>query len=205
MPDMSTQLRILDRGIRSEIPKIKGSRFIATVQPIEAEGELPAVLHPLRVEFPQANHHCWAWRLGRSRDHVRWSDDGEPSGSAGRPILQQIEGHHLTNVVVVVTRIFGGTRLGVGGLVRAYSGAAGHALDQCPSREWIQQRRLRVSCAYEFEGVVKAVLQQSGLEPAASRYDEQVHLEVLVPDAEADAVIDALRERTAARARIVAL
>jgi uncharacterized YigZ family protein len=202
MPLMPTQLRILLHGTRHEIPKIKGSRFIATAEPLDDEHGVEAVVAALRHAFPQANHHCWAWRLGRNRDHFRWSDDGEPSGSAGRPILQQLESRLLTNALVVVTRIFGGTRLGVGGLVRAYGTAASQALDRCPSEEWVMRRRLRLSFAYEFDGIIKAELQQAGLEPHAAHYDSEVHLVVDVPEEEMDALHALLRDRTAGRVRI---
>lgn len=205
MLPMAAQLRILDRGTRHEIPRIKGSRFIATVETFENEQHVESVLGPLRQMFPQANHHCWAWRLGRNRDHFRWSDDGEPSGSAGRPILQQIESRHLTNTLVVVTRIFGGTLLGVGGLMRAYGAAAAQALDLCPTREWILRQRLKVSFAYEFDGVIKADLQQAGLAPIEARYDDRVHLVLDVPVDDVETLRATLRDRTAGRARIVSM
>jgi uncharacterized YigZ family protein len=205
MPPMATQLRILVHGARVEIPKIKGSRFIACVEPFDDERQVEGLVEPMRRAFPQANHHCWAWRLGRNRDHFRWNDDGEPGGSAGRPILQQIEARHLTNTFVVVTRIFGGTRLGIGGLARAYGTAAAQALDQCVSEEWVLRRRLRITVAYEFDGIVKSELLQAGLEAVGSHYDTEVHLDVDVPEEDVDALRALLGERTAGRARIVAL
>ena len=107
-----------------EVDKIKGSRFIVTVSPISTENHFKDILSSLQKAHPNANHHCWAWRLaGDSRE--RSSDDGEPSGSAGEPILQRMRRAELIDSMIVVTRYFGGTKLGVGGLVRAYGGAAG--------------------------------------------------------------------------------
>lgn len=196
---MAAQFRVITAGVQHEVDKIKGSRFIATVLAFKDEHTLDSMLRPLAAAFPDANHHCWAWRLGRSLDRFRCSDDGEPSGSAGRPILQQIEFRHLTNVLVVVTRIFGGTKLGVGGLVRAYGGSAATALDLCPQQEWILRQRISLSYAYEFDGIVKALIQQGGLEPVSSQYDNEVHQTVRVPDEELAQLLQQLRDRTAGR------
>jgi uncharacterized YigZ family protein len=199
---MQAQFRIITAGAQHETAKTKGSRFIATAQAFAAEPELTGLLQPLRRAFPEANHHCWAWRLGRSRDRFRWSDDGEPSGSAGRPILKQIEARSLTNVLVVVTRIFGGTKLGIGGLVRAYGDAASQVLANCPSEEWILRKRIDLTYAYEFDGLVKALLQQTGLQAESIRYDSEVHLALQVPDAAIDPLLAQLRDCTAGRIRV---
>ena len=108
---------------------VKGSKFIAVVYPLQSEMELTDRLENVRGQYPDANHHCWAFRV-RENERSRSSDDGEPGGSAGRPILAQIVGHDVYDVLVVVIRYFGGTKLGVGGLIRAYGGAAGRALDR---------------------------------------------------------------------------
>jgi uncharacterized YigZ family protein len=207
MRSMGTQFRIITSGVRHEIDKIKGSRFIATVEPLPADvSSVPEavehVVRPLRRDYPAANHHCWAWRLGRSRDHFRWSDDGEPSGSAGRPILKQIESRQLTNILVVVTRIFGGTKLGVGGLVRAYGSAAAAALDLCPTEAWIIRQRIDLSYAYELDGVVKAELRQAGLEATSSQYGSDIQQVLHVAEDEVDGIVAALRERTAGRIQV---
>jgi len=204
MRRMEAQFRIITAGLKHEIDKVKGSRFIATVQPwgydvANIQATVESTLLPLRREFPAANHHCWAWRLGRSRDHFRWSDDGEPSGSAGRPILKQIESCHLTNVLVVVTRIFGGTKLGVGGLVRAYGAAAAAALDLCPMEPWIIRQRIHLSYAYEFEGIIKAELRLAGLEAVSSNYGSNIQQTLHVAEDAVDEIVATLRECTAGR------
>ena len=178
---MESPLRVITAGVQHEVDKIKGSRFIASVQVFKDESGLEGILTPLRTAFPEANHHCWAWRLGPNVDRWRCSDDGEPSGSAGRPILQQIESRRLTNLVVVVTRIFGGTKLGVGGLMRAYGGAAAQALDLCPQREWVLRQRVDLRYAYEFDGVIQSEIQQAGLQPVSTRYDTEIHQTLQVP------------------------
>jgi uncharacterized YigZ family protein len=106
----------------------RGSRFLAFAYPIAAESELKSILTLLRSEHPKANHHCWALRLGIDRAVFRINDDGEPSGTAGRPILNTLLSRDLTNIVVIVVRYFGGTLLGVPGLINAYKSATEEAL-----------------------------------------------------------------------------
>ena len=122
--------RTVATRVSHEIPKIKGSRFIATVAPAGSRAAAEAIVEALRDCHPGARHTCFAYRLGAAGDVFRYADDGEPSGTAGRPILRQIEGRGLTAMVVVVTRYFGGTKLGAGGLLRAYAAAAGAGPDQ---------------------------------------------------------------------------
>lgn len=106
----------------------RGSKFIAYAYPISGEAEIKNLLLALKNEHPKANHHCWAMRLGIDRSVFRVNDDGEPSGTAGRPILNTILSHDLTNVLIVVIRYFGGTLLGVPGLINAYKSVTEEAL-----------------------------------------------------------------------------
>src|SRR5690606_11612852 len=120
--------RVVAGTARAELRE-KGSRFIAEVFPVETEEEAAAAIEAVRRREHAATHHCTAYRLGPEGELFRASDDGEPSGTAGLPILRQIEARGLTNTLVVVTRYFGGTKLGRGGLIRAYGEAAARALD----------------------------------------------------------------------------
>lgn len=108
--------------------KEKGSKFIAMAYPVSSEDEIKLILADLQKEYHDARHHCYAYRLGADKKKFRANDDGEPSNSAGKPILGQIRSKELTNVLVVVIRYFGGTLLGVGGLINAYKTAAADAL-----------------------------------------------------------------------------
>ena len=127
--------QVVVASLRHEGDPIKGSRFIVDVSPAGDEDEARQVLTQVRADFPDASHHCWAWRIADPAiDRV--NDDGEPSGSAGRPILAQLTGRDPVDTAVIVTRYFGGTKLGVGGLVRAYGGAAGAALDTMSFETW---------------------------------------------------------------------
>jgi uncharacterized YigZ family protein len=110
--------------------KEKGSRFIACAIPVETEEQIKEKLEKLRKEYFDARHHCYAWMLGPDKKRFRAADDGEPSHSAGDPILGQIRSKEITNVLVVVVRYFGGTKLGVGGLITAYKTASADALDK---------------------------------------------------------------------------
>lgn len=125
------------------VQDIKKSRFIGQAAPIASEEEAKAFL--AMVSDPSANHNCWAWRIGQA---YRFSDDGEPSGTAGKPILQAIDGQDLDGVVVVVTRFFGGILLGSGGLMRAYGGTAAQMLRAAEKRELIPM--VTGDCAVSF-------------------------------------------------------
>ncbi len=132
----------------SESPKIRGSRFIGDAFPVESVEEALEQLGAIRKREHAATHHCWAYRLDPSGTTFRYSDDGEPNGSAGLPIFRQIEGRELTNVLVVVTRYYGGTKLGMGGLVRAYGEAAALVLNEAPKHEVIVRVPVRLSFAF---------------------------------------------------------
>lgn len=110
----------------------RGSRFIAYVHPIAGVDEFKAILNDIKKEHPKASHHCFAYRIGNDGNNFRVTDAGEPSGTAGRPILGQIDSKGLTNVLVIVVRYFGGTLLGVPGLINAYKSAAALALQLTP-------------------------------------------------------------------------
>jgi uncharacterized YigZ family protein len=117
------------------IYKEKGSRFLAFVYPVSTDADIKVAIESLKKKYFDARHHCFAWMLGAEKKQFRAFDDGEPNHSAGDPILGQIRSRDLTNVLVVVVRYFGGTKLGVGGLISAYKTAAGEALDKAGSIE----------------------------------------------------------------------
>ena len=117
------------RKAATGIYKDKGSKFIAIAHPVLTEDEIKSKLEDIRKEYHDARHHCYAWMLGHDKLAHRFNDDGEPSGTAGRPIFGQIQSKDLTNVLVVVVRYFGGTKLGVSGLITAYKSATRDALE----------------------------------------------------------------------------
>lgn len=138
----------------------RGSKFLAFVIPVKTEDEIKEHLNKLRKDHPQANHHCYAWRLGADKQRYRVNDDGEPSGSAGRPIYGQIQSNDLTNILIVVVRYFGGTLLGVPGLINAYKQAAADALLQATIEESFIQFRYRVSFPADLTSEVMRMLKQ---------------------------------------------
>ena len=196
---ISEPYRSIEGRKRLETEKVKGSRFIATAIPLDSEQPLKPLIEELRREFPDAGHHCWAWRAG---DAFRYSDDGEPSGSAGRPILQQIDGAGVDRLGIVVTRIFGGTKLGVGGLMRAYGGAARELLQTVEILEVIPKHRLIVTLPYELDGAILAEAKGWSQQPVDSQYAADVTHRFDVPIPEVEPFRDALVERSAGRAQI---
>ena len=195
--------RVPAAAVVHEIPKIKSSRFIASVCPIESEADALAHLDLSRKAEHSARHHCWAWRLGADGAQARSSDAGEPSGSAGKPILAAIEGAGLTFVSVVVTRYFGGTKLGVGGLVRAYGDAAAAALALVDVRTIVPTRAVVVSAPYDQLGTLEAIVAREGVARPEAVYGDAVVFTFDVPEADAEGfaarVIDASSGRISAR------
>jgi uncharacterized YigZ family protein len=192
--------RTVAERLRHEPAKVKGSRHIATVAPLRDEGALAPILEDARAAFPAANHHAYAWRLGIDGSRFRASDDGEPSGSAGPPILQQIDRLGLTRVAVVVSRVFGGTKLGVGGLIRAYGGAAAEALERAVVVERVVTAAVAVTHDYAMSGAVKAVLHRARLKPRDATYEAVTRFVVDVPLDELDTFLAAVRDATSGRA-----
>lgn len=151
---------------RSQI-KIKGSSFIATVVPAKDRAEAEEILQKLRSEFYDATHNCFAYRFGPDGLDFRYSDDGEPSGTAGRPILFALNKFSLTDIICVVTRYFGGTKLGVGPLARAYSQSAIEALEGAAVKTLWRTTDVQVFCIYEDVTLIKRLLAEY-----ATSYDE---------------------------------
>jgi uncharacterized YigZ family protein len=128
--------------------KDRGSKFLATAFPMQTADDFKKKLAAIKIEHPKANHHCFAYRIGTDGNQFRVGDDGEPSGSAGRPILGQLDSKEITNAGVVVVRYFGGTLLGVPGLINAYKTAASFALQVATIEERMIEIQLKVSCTY---------------------------------------------------------
>lgn len=139
--------------------EIKKSRFQAIAEIVENEQQVKAFLE--KTKDISTTHQCWAWKIGH---HVRFNDDGEPSGTAGRPILATIEGNELTNVIVLVNRWYGGVKLGTGGLVRAYGGCAGQCLMLAEKIELIQKKEIVFSCLFNEWAIIQYELMQQQIE-----------------------------------------
>jgi uncharacterized YigZ family protein len=176
----------------------KGSRFLAVVQPAAGEGEGKAALAALEWRYHDATHHCWAWRVGWP-PRERSSDAGEPAGTAGVPILQVLRGAELTDVCAVVVRWFGGTKLGKGGLARAYAGATREAVAALPIRERIPVVTVIVRLPYERLGAAKRLIRPPEVELAGEDYGEQVRLALRVHEVRQAELLESLSELGAER------
>ncbi len=138
--------------------KIKSSKFLTYAYPVEREEQIAPLLEQLRKQHYDATHHCYAWRLGAKGERFRANDDGEPSSTAGKPILGQMVSRGVTNCFIVVVRYFGGTKLGVSGLIEAYRDSAAEALDAAQIIEKTVDVRLKVSFSYvSMNGVMKVI------------------------------------------------
>lgn len=160
--------------------KDNGSRFIALAYPVETEDQVKEIVARLRKEYHDARHHCYAYRLGYKGDVWRASDDGEPSGSAGRPILGQIDSLGLSDVLVVVVRYFGGIKLGIPGLIRAYKTSTADALGQAAIVPKIAGKNFRVTFDYLAMNTVMKVLKEMDLPQRAQAFGERCSLETRV-------------------------
>ena len=169
-PDDS-YLTIADR--RDTEIKILASRFLSYAIPMATGEAFMSFLEALRKEQYNATHHCFAYRVGYAGDDFRYSDDGEPSGTAGKRILGSIDRRELTDVGIVVVRYFGGTKLGVGGLARAYTDAADAVLDACTITQRFLTTQLTLTFPYDMTSQVHHVLDMHGIEVLDRKYEEE--------------------------------
>lgn len=154
----------------------KGSKFLAYLYPIASEDEVAPLLEQLHKLHPSARHWCYAWRLGENGERYRSNDDGEPSGSAGRPILAAIDSAGLSNVLAVVVRYFGGTLLGVRGLIDAYGGAVVDALSTAGMQPMPHLRALKLHCSYQAMAAIQSLMNEFGLKPQHAGYEAEAVL-----------------------------
>lgn len=177
--------------------EIKKSRFIAIAGPVSDEATAKEFIAAHSDQT--ANHNCWAWRVGQA---YRFSDDGEPSGTAGKPMLQAIDGQSLDRVAVVVTRWFGGVLLGSGGLIRAYGGTAATCLREAEKIPLVDTAEATISCGFSDLALVRARLEAfPGVQLGSQAFtDRGAELSVLVPKLEADSMARMVGDLTSGRA-----
>ena len=160
--------------------KDNGSRFIAHAYPVETEEEVKEIVAALKKEYYDARHHVYAYRLGYQGDKFRANDDGEPSGSSGRPVLGQIDSNGLSDILVVVVRYFGGIKLGIPGLIRAYKTATADAIANAEIIEKIASKMYRVHFGYMSMNNVMKVFKDMGLEQKNQSFDMECSLDTSV-------------------------
>lgn len=192
---MLNQYKTVYSGGEAEIVE-KKSRFIATVLPVKSEEEALAFIESMRKKYWNATHNCFAYVIGEHFQVQRCSDDGEPSGTAGKPMLDVLLGEEIHDVVVVVTRYFGGTLLGTGGLVRAYSGATKEGLLASKVITKMYGKKYSIQTDYTGLGKIQYILGQRGLTVLDSIYTDKVELEVLLPVEEVKPVLEEITEGT---------
>ena len=150
--------------------KDKGSKFISFLFPVRTEDEVKDILHEIKKEHFSARHHCYAYRLGDRGERYRMNDDGEPSGTGGKPIYGQIVSCDLTNVLIIVVRYFGGTLLGVSGLINAYRSAAADVLNKAEIVEKLMNDFYRITCDYQTQSQLTRILKETQAEIIQSKF-----------------------------------
>lgn len=195
---MSDTFLVINRSATAEI-KVKGSRFLAEALPVTSTAEAEDEIAAIRKRAYDATHHCTAYRIGPSGEIFRFNDDGEPSGTAGAPILRQIDGRGLTDTLVVVTRYYGGTKLGTGGLIRAYGDAAAEVLDIAPVRRHVIRVPVRLCFGYPDTSPAMHTVSRFDTEIQETRYTEETEMIVGLRRSEVDAFVEAFVEALAGR------
>ena len=160
--------------------KDNGSRFIAHAYPVETEEEVKEIVAALKKEYYDARHHVYAYRLGYKGDKFRANDDGEPSGSSGRPVLGQIDSKGLSDILVVVVRYFGGIKLGIPGLIRAYKTSTADALENAQIIEKIASKMYRIHFGYMNMNSVMKVMKDMNLEQRNQKFDMECSIDTSV-------------------------
>ena len=171
-----------------------GSKFLAFAYPVETADQVKEIVADLKKEYFDARHHCYAYRLGKDGEQWRANDDGEPSSSAGRPILGQLLSNELSDVLVVVVRYLGGTKLGIPGLIKAYRSATADALANCTVVEKVASDNVSFEFDYLQMNSVMKVMKEMGLAPSGQEYGEKCSLYVRVRLTAADAFRAALAD-----------
>ena len=196
---MKNNYKTIYQGAKAEISE-KKSRFIATVELVTSEAEAVAFIESIKKQNWNATHNCSAFIVGERGEIVRQSDDGEPNQTAGKPMLDVLQGAGLTNVAVVVTRYFGGTLLGTGGLVRAYSKAVQAGLAESTIIEKIWGTMLVIDTDYNGVGRIQYLLGERQVPIIDSLYTDNVQIKILLPQAEVPALSATIIEATNGRA-----
>lgn len=194
--------KIIVEGGSDEI-EIKKSRFIGQAFPIESAKDAEDIIKSVEKKYWDARHNCYAYILGSSSEVQRFSDNGEPSGTAGKPILEVLQGAEITNTLIVVTRYFGGTLLGTGGLVRAYTQAAQAAIAASKTAVMTYGQKITFSIGYDMVDRIQHTFGQMEIPLDNPVYGTDVSYDIVVSAGEAGSVITKITEITSGRAVIV--
>ncbi|MDC7226225.1 MAG: YigZ family protein [Spirochaetales bacterium] len=182
---------------------IKRSRFISETAPVSSPEAARELLKNKKLEHPDAAHVVHAFIAGDDRQYMGMSDDGEPSGTSGKPTLEVLKGRGITNILLTTVRYFGGTKLGTGGLVKAYSEAAAGALDKLSTRELIKYREFQITADYHFYQPLKTIILEHECRIEDENFGIGVDLGGFVPVDKADALEAAVIDASSGRAEII--
>ena len=198
MPDVERYL--IPKGRCRVETRVSNSRFIATIAPVASVADAQAFLKEIRGEMPDANHHVYAFRVGHGNSVSEgMSDDGEPSGTSGPPTMAVVRGSGIGDIALVTTRYFGGTKLGTGGLVAAYTAAAQAAIRELQTEEKVRRIACELDVPYAaLESVRKAIEAHEGID-LGETFDADVHLTFQVPEECVEKLAESIRNMTAGR------
>ncbi len=188
-----------DRYLTLEAPaetscRERSSKFLAYAYPVEDEERIRTILDELRKRYYDATHHCYAWRLGPRGEQFRANDDGEPSGTAGKPILGQLLSHELTDTLIVVVRYFGGTKLGVPGLIAAYREAAAEAIAAARIVERTVDRTIRIDFPYAAMNDIMRVVKEERPRIVEQRFDNLCTMQLAIRESCAERLAERLKK-----------
>jgi len=172
----------------------RSSKFLSFIYPVENEEQIREALDALRKRYFDATHHCYAWRLGPRGEQFRANDDGEPSGTAGKPILGQMLSHEITDCLIVVVRYFGGTKLGVPGLIAAYKESAANAIEAATVVERTVDRRFTIDFPYLVMNDVMRVIKEEQPRIAGQEFDNLCTMHLTIREGRADILIEKLKK-----------
>ncbi len=199
---MKTVRKVLFRGSESEIIE-KKSRFIANIEVVESEIQANEFINSIKKKYWEARHNCFAYVV--DKDLMRFSDDGEPSGTAGKPMLDVLIGNNIERICVVVTRYFGGVLLGTGGLVRAYQKAVLEALEKCVILEADKGEVIKIVSDYNSAGKIRHFMENNDVYLNNIKYEVKVEIEAIINIEDKDNFIEKITETTGGQAQIVSL
>lgn len=195
-------MKILTKQVKAEIV-VKGSRFLAEAIPCQKQDEARAILKSQKEKYADATHVVHAFMLGKAGEVMGMSDDGEPSGTAGRPVLDVLKGSGATDIMLTVTRWFGGTLLGTGGLVKAYGGAAKELLSQCQEsgalEEYVPKKEFSFECDYALYKSVKRAFDEFSIDGLSEDYSDKVCVKGRIPKSEAAAFFEKVKNLSAGK------
>ncbi|NJC25530.1 IMPACT family protein [Neolewinella antarctica] len=197
MPDHNPDRYLIPAGPGGGEFKDRGSKFVARLAHVRDEVAALAIVEEEAIHHHKCNHHCYAYRIGEGEDRWRANDDGEPSGTAGRPILGQIDKAGLSDVVIVVSRYFGGTKLGASGLINAYREAAALAVTSVGTDWQALTETVHLRFGYELMTPVMSALSQLNLEMTAQNFGTQAEIQLDLPRSEAATTVRELKARIA--------